>query len=292
MFNFLRYRLLCGVFAASLLGVVIWGLYFGGGFDYSVDFTGGSQVLLRFSQAVSPESIKTLLKDAGYTGVDTREFSNSEICVRIADFSADNIGIGEKIKNEVQDKLKDTGNSVELLFTDSVGPGVGEYLRWSSIKAVLIALLLMLFYIALRFKFAFAVGAVVALFHDVLVIAAYFLLTKMEISVDIVGAILMTLGYSINDTIVIFTKIRENLVKIKDKSVEEIINLSISQTIRRTILTSASTALVVGSLIAFGGESLRGLSITLMLGIVFGTYSSVFIASPVMLMFYRRKKAE
>lgn len=291
MFDFLRYRFLCAGFAAALFATVVWGLYFGGGFNYSVDFTGGSQVLLRFSKPVSSEEIKGLLKDAGYTGVDTREFSGNEICVRVQDFSAETIGVGEKIKNEVSKKVKDSGVEVTLLSTDTVGPGVGAYLRHSALKSIIIALLLMLLYIAIRFKLAFSIGAVLALFHDVLVIAAYFLITKSEVSIDTIGAILMTLGYSINDTIVIFTSIRDNMARMKGKSIDEIVNAGIQHTMRRTMLTSISTALVVASLIAFGGESLRGLSVALMIGIIFGTYSSVFVASPVMLMFYRRKKA-
>ncbi len=151
----------------------------------------------------------------------------------------------------------------------------------------------MLLYVAIRFRFAFSVGAVFALFHDALVIAAFFLLTNREISIDVIGAILMTLGYSVNDTIVIFSRIRENMGKMGNKPIKEIVNLSISQTLRRTVLTSLSTALVVGSLIVFGGEMLRGLSIALLLGIIFGTYSSIFIASPVMLMINKgyKKKA-
>lgn len=289
MFDFLRYRFVCAAFAASLFAVVAWGLYFGGGFNYSVDFTGGSQVLLKFEKPVSSEQVKSLLKDAGYTNIDTREFAGNEICIRVQDFSAETIGVGEKIKNDLSQKLVD--NKVELLSTDTVGAGVGAYLRQSALKSIAIGLLLMLLYIAVRFKLAFAIGAVVALFHDVLVIAAYFLLTRAEVSVETIGAILMTLGYSINDTIVIFTNIRENFAKMKDQSVKEAVNAGIQHTMKRTLLTSLTTALVVASLIAFGGESLRGLSVVLMIGIIFGTYSSIFVASPVMMLFYRRKKA-
>ena len=173
---------------------------------------------------------------------------------------------------------------------DSVGPGVGATLRHDSFKAIAIALLLMLLYIAIRFKFAFAVGAVVALFHDAFVILAFFLLTNKEISVDVIGAILAVLGYSVNDTIVIFNQIRENMKKLKGMPIDKIVNISISQTLRRTLLTSFATALVVISLLAVGGEALRNLSIALLLGIVFGTYSSIYIASPVMLLLYKDEK--
>src|SRR3990167_2122236 len=170
MLNYLRYRFVCGIFALALVSITAWGLFFGGGFNYSVDFTGGTQVLLRLSQPVNADQLKSILKDAGFSSVDVREFANNEVGLRVQDFTADKIGVGEKIKIEVSNAL--VGNQVELLSTDTVGPGVGEYLRWNSLKAIIIALLLMLLYIALRFKLAFSIGAVVALFHDALVIAA------------------------------------------------------------------------------------------------------------------------
>ena len=148
----------------------------------------------------------------------------------------------------------------------------------------------MLVYIAMRFKFAFAVGAVIALFHDALAVLACFLIINRPIDIDVVAAILAVLGYSINDTIVIFTQIRKNLIVMKGQALDVIVDTSINQTLRRTILTSASTSLVVGSMLVFGGDAIRSLSLAILLGIIFGTYSSIFIASSVMMVFYKENK--
>ncbi len=186
-------------------------------------------------------------------------------------------------------ELKDT--SVEIKQTDSVGSGVGQTLRWKSIQAIIAGLILMLLYIAMRFlSFSYGMGALIALFHDAMVILTVFLVLNKEISINVIGAIMAILGYSINDTIVIFAKIRENLHLHKNMSAEKIVNLSINETLRRTILTSFATLLVVVSLFLFGGEVLRDLALALLIGIVFGTYSSIYIASPIMLLFYKDKR--
>lgn len=288
-FDCLKYRFVCAAFALALVIASAWAYRYYGGFNYSVDFTGGTQVLLKFDKAVGAEAVKALLAEHGWKGADTRSFAANEVLVRVQEFSSDVYGVGEKIRVDLQKAMP--GSTVSVIGTDSVSQGVGGDLRWNAVKAVAIALLLMLLYVGVRFQFAFSVGAVTALVHDALVIAAFFLLTRREISIDVIGAILATLGYSVNDTIVIFTKIRENLKKMRGASLEKVINVSIMETMRRTLLTSFSTGLVVCSLIVFGGEILRNLSITLLLGIIFGTYSSIFIASPIMLLFYKRTES-
>ncbi len=288
MIDFLKYRLICGIFSILIFVVTIGAYFYRGGFNYSVDFTGGTQILLKFSQNVSSEKVKDVLKNQGYKGVDTREFSPSEVLVRVQDFSSDVTGVAEKIKNSLKEEFRE--GEITILQTDGVGAGVGASLRLNSLKAILIALLLMLVYITLRFKFSFSVGAIVSLFHDAVVILAFFLVANKEISMDVIAAILAILGYSVNDTIVIYNQIRKNISKMKGHSIEEIVNVSINQTLRRTILTSFATFLVVIALIAVGGEILRNLSLALAVGIVFGTYSSIYIASPVMLMLYKGEK--
>lgn len=290
MVNYLKYRYACAALFMLLIVAGIGGYFYntskyGSAFNFSVDFTGGTQVLLKFAQPVGSDQIRSILGENGYAGVELREFGNNEILVRVQNFDADVQGVGGKIANTLQQSFGD--NDVEILSVNSVGSSVGDTLRFDAIKAVVIALFLMLLYVAIRFRFAFAVGAVFALFHDALVVLVFFLLTRQELSVDVIGAILMVLGYSINDTIVIFSKIRENLAKMSSHSLSDIVNISISQTMTRTIRTSLSTALVVVSLLIFGGEMLRGLSITLLLGIIFGTYSSIFVASPVMMYLYK-----
>ena len=293
MVNYLKYRYVCTAFFMLLVVAGIGGYFYnvnkyGTAFNFSVDFTGGTQVLLKFSQPVGSDRIRSVLGENGFSGAELREFGSNEILIRVQEFDADVRGVGSKIAATLQKDFKD--NSIEILGVNSVGSAVGDNLRWSAIKAIIIALILMLLYVAIRFRFAFAVGAVFALFHDALVIAVYFLLSRQEMSIEVIGAILMVLGYSINDTIVIFSKIRENIARMGNANLGDIVNISINQTMSRTIRTSLSTALVVISLLIFGGEMLRGLSITLLLGIIFGTYSSIFVASPVMMCLYKGEK--
>ncbi|MDR3645913.1 MAG: protein translocase subunit SecF [Candidatus Babeliales bacterium] len=288
MIDFLKYRYFCALFSLLILVAGISAYVYKGGFDYSVEFTGGTQVLMRFSEPIDSNKIKDVLKDKGFQGVDLREFSKNETLIKVQEFSSDAQGTGERIQSALNEALPNV--KTEILQTDSVGPAAGATLKYDSIKAVLIALLAIMLYIGIRFKFAYAIGAIVALFHDAIVILVFFLLINREISIDVIAAIVAILGYSINDTIVIFNQIRENVKKMKTSSIEEVVNVSINQTLRRTILTSFSTSLVVLSLIIFGGEALRSLSLALMIGIIFGTYSSIYIASPVMLLFYKDEK--
>ncbi len=154
---------------------------------------------------------------------------------------------------------------------------------------MIVSLFLLLLYVTFSFQFAFAVGAIVGIVHDALIVLTFFILLDKEISIDVIGALLAVLGYSINDTIIIYSRIRQNLKKEKGQSLYNIVNLSLNQTLRRTVLTSGATALVVLSLFVFGGTTIRDMSFALLLGIVFGTLSSIYIASPVMMLFSKDK---
>ena len=288
MINFLKYRT---VTALSSLGLIV---AFGGValyrqqtrgtvYSYSVDFTGGTQVLFGFDQEVDASQVKQIITDNGWANASTREFGNNEVLVRVKEFEGDMIGLGERMKTVVQKAMPET--KVSILQTESVGAGVGADLRGKSMWAMLVALLLMLGYIAMRFwSIAFAAGAIVALVHDALVMLAIFLFLDREISINFIAAVLTVLGYSINDTIVIFSQIREFMKKRKGVALEVIVNDSLNYTLRRTMLTSISTGLPVIVMLFFGGEALRDFSLALLIGIVFGTYSSVFIASPIMML--------
>jgi preprotein translocase subunit SecF len=287
MIDFLKYRYVCAVFSLALITVTAIAYYVNDGFRYSVDFTGGTQVLLKLSKRVNSDEIRNILKNNGYEGIDLREFTDNDVLIKVQKFESDAQGVGERVKTYLEKDIPDL--SASILQADSVGPNVGESLKWNSIKALIIAILCMLAYIAIRFKFAFSMGAIVALIHDTLAIIACFLLANVEVNPDVIAAILLILGYSVNDTIVIFARIRENIKKFKEKSIYEIVNLSINETLKRTILTSFATLLVVISLFVLGGEALRNLSLALLIGIIFGTYSSIYIASPVMLLLYKQK---
>jgi preprotein translocase SecF subunit len=289
MINFLRYRTLSFSVLAFIVASFI-GLYiFRSGFNYSVDFTGGTQVVLRFDRPVKVGEVREILRQENWSGVEVSEFDKNDVRIRIQDVSVESVGLGEKIRAIVEKGLPDT--SVELLQSEQVSSSIGKSLVWNAVKAVLLALLAMLLYIFIRFRFSFAIGAVVALIHDALAIGMIFLLLNWEVSIDVIAAVLMTLGYSINDTIVIFARIRERMRQAgKYESVQDIVNQAINATLRRTLLTSFSTLLVVLSVLILGGEALRSLSFALLLGIIFGTYSSIFIASPIMLALYKGNK--
>lgn len=295
MINFLKYRLVCGIFSiaflAASLGVYIYKWQTRGyTFVYSVDFTGGTQILLKFEKPANICALKDILEKNGWKNPITREFSApEEVLVRVSEFSNDAKGLGERMKAAIQAEIPD--NNVTILGSEAVGPGVGQTLRWNFLWAVLIALIAILLYIALRFwSFSFAMGAIVALIHDPLAILGIFLMLDREISINVIGVILAVIGYSINDTIVIFSRIRDNLHKMKDATLHEIVNVSINKTLRRSVLTVIATALTVLSMLFFGGEALRDFSLALLIGLVIGCYSSIYIASPVMMALYKESK--
>ena len=277
MFNFLKYRFVA--ITASLITLAFFMfLYFQkGGLNYSVEFTGGTQALLKFEQPVDGKKILEQVRKE-WSGAVTRDFSDTQVLVRVQEHQGDARGLADRIREHVQ--TFNESNPIVIESSEVVGPGVGEELRWKSLTTLFLAILLMLLYIAFRFwSISFAAGAVAALLHDALMILGFMLLFGREISISVIAAILMVIGYSINDTIVIFSRMRENFKKMSSASVAEVVNTSLNQTFKRTVLTSFSTFLVVGVLFLLGGEILRDLSLVLLMGIFFGTYSSIYIAS-------------
>lgn len=294
MINFLRFQKLTAIISLTIIGSFVGMAFYryrtrGHVFSYSIDFTGGTQVLLKFDKPINGAQLMHLFEEHGWTGVVTRDLSDREVLIRVKKFDQDAQGLAERMRIAIKEDLGDY--DVQILQSESVGPGIGSALKWKSIRGVVIALLAMLAYIALRFwSFSFAFGAVAALFHDAFVMLALFLFLDREISINVIGAILAVLGYSINDTIVIFSQIRDNLFKMKNYSLSSIVNNSLNYTLKRTLLTSISTGIPVGVMLIFGGEALRNFSLALLIGIIFGTYSSIYIASPVMMLLYRVKK--
>lgn len=291
--DFLKFRPLSFILSLALFGAFIGGIIYkratrGSAFIYSVDFTGGTQVLLGFSKPVGSEQVVSVLDDNNLAGATAREFSDSEVLIRIKQFESDAKGLSDRIKDVLEENLDDT--QVTIKQTNSVGASVGADLRQSSFWAIILVLVAILMYIGWRSRsLVYAVGSVVALMHDALAILTFVLWFDYEISINVIIAVLFILGYSINDTIVIFARIRENMKKMRGVAMEKIVNASINHTLRRTVLTSISTCLAVVSILVFGGEVLRIFSISLLIGMVFGTYSSIYIASPVMLLLHRDK---
>lgn len=294
--RFSRYVPLAVLFSLGIiLSFLLIGWYkyktSGSVFDYSVDFTGGTQVLFGFSAKPDVDAVRGILFQRGWKNVVIREFpGKNEILVRVKEFSHDAQGLGDSMRSALLSV--NSAQDIQILQSEGVGPSVGGSLRVRSLYTVLLALLFLLVYIAVRFwSFAFAAGAVIALIHDALIMVAAFMFFGKEISINVIGAILAVLGYSINDTIVIFSKIRENMRRnIEGLSLNEIVDRSLNQTLRRTLLTSVSTLLTVGAIFLVGGEALQGFSFAMLIGVVFGTYSSIYIASPIMMLFSRAKR--
>jgi len=294
MIDFLRVRYITACFSLLLflgfIGVAVHRYQQRGSvFSYSIDFTGGTQVLMKFDKPVSAVRVREIIEQAGWPGAVTREFSVQEVLIRVKEFVNDAQGLSERMKQAIMAQLPEY--QITVVQSDAVGSGVGESLRMKSLYAVLVALIAMLMYIAFTFwSWAYATGAVVALFHDACVILFAFVLFDFEISVNVIGAILAVLGYSINDTVVIFSQIRENSNTMGGSSLYDIVNVSLNQTLRRTILTSLATAIPVLIMYCFGGEALRDFAFALMIGIVFGTYSSIYIASPIMMLLTQKNR--
>lgn len=293
--DFLKYRFVCFLFSVSLLAslpllIYYKQTYYGSAFNYALEFTGGAQVLFKFERAVAAEEIQQALINKGWTGVAVRTFLKSEeVEIRLKTDNESTAEIAAQVQHALEEQLPQ-GGTVTLLASEHVGPAIAQASQWKWVRAVAYTLAVLAIYMFIRFKsIGFALGAIIALIHDILVMLLIFLLLGREISLNFVAAVLTVLGYSINDTIIVFARIRDNLQQNYYQPLYDLVNNSLNVTLRRTILTSAATALVVCCLLVVGGEALRDFALALLVGIVFGTYSSIYIASPVMMLFDRRK---
>ena len=288
--DFIGKRYKAAIASGILILISIISLIAHGGPEYGIDFKGGASLHVRFEKPISVGEIRGILSDVGQGNSEIKQLGMSpEFLIRIQESAA--IGdLSDHLLTILAEKLPD--NPYELLEKDTVGPKIGSELREAAIWAILASLGLILLYISWRFEFRFAVGAVIALFHDVIITLGIFSLLNLEISLTVVAAFLTIVGYSLNDTIVVFDRIRENLKIMRRESYEQIFNTSINQTLSRTILTSFTTLLVVVILFLFGGEVIHNFSFALLVGILIGTYSSVFIASPIVVEWHMRQKRD
>lgn len=285
MYHFLKYRLYTALFSFAIIATGIASYIQHGGFRFNVDFTGGTEVRFRFEKKQDAAAIKDAIAK-NWNGTIYTLLEANEIIVRVQQTPDVVDNLDQKIKATIDEVSPE--NPAIFVQKNSLSSAVGQTLKWQFTKAIFFAIIAMLLYIAFRFKFAYGFGAVVSLVHDAFVILAFFLLLDKEISIDVIGAIAAVLGYSINDTIIIFTRIRDNLAKGSSASLATIVDESINQTLRRTLLTSFATLLGVVSMLIFGGSALFDISLALFIGIIYGTYSSIFIASPVMMWFYKK----
>ena len=248
------------------------------GLNYGIDFKGGTLIELR-STNTDISSIRNSLNDMNLGDVNVKKFGKEGDFLIKVEEQGDNNNLIPKIKQ----KLSDSFNSeINFRRVENVGPKVSAELLQSGIIAITLSLAAMLFYIWVRFEWQFSVGAIVALFHDVVITLGVFSLLSLEINLSIIAAVLTIVGYSMNDTVVIYDRVRENLGKFHKLNISDIADLSINETLARTIITSITTLLALFSIFILGGEILRGFSFAMILGVLIGTYSSIFVASPIL----------
>ncbi|ECP9504235.1 protein translocase subunit SecF [Campylobacter jejuni] len=295
IYDFMRMR-----FAAISLSFI---LFFGSiyllwdrGLQYGIDFSGGTLVQLKYENAAPITQIREILENQGtFQNLSVTEFgSNEEVTIR---FLGSNDNVSNDIGEHISTLLKDTGK-FEVRRADVVGPKVGDELRNKGLMAIAVSLIAILIYIALRFEWRFALAAIISEIHDVVITLGAISLFKIDVNLDTLAAVLTVLGYSLNDTIIIFDRIREGIKTSKKTELALIINESVSATLSRTVLTSGLTLATVVILYFFGGEMIQGFSLALIVGIIAGTLSSIFVASPTLLWFkfsvleFRNKEIE
>jgi preprotein translocase subunit SecF len=277
VFDFMGKRNIAMIFSAILIIGSIGSLAING-LNWGLDFTGGTQIELGFENEASDENVRTTLEEAGYKDVSVKYFgTNTDLLIYLRNSE------NPKLGDEVHALIKQQRPDVTLRQSNFVGPQVGEELANNGGIGMLVALGLVMMYIAFRFQFKFAIGAVTALAHDVIIVLGFFSVSQLAFDLTVLAAVLAVIGYSLNDTIVVSDRIRESFRTIRRDETDYLINLSLTQTLGRTIITSLTTMLVLVALALFGGEMIFSFSIALMVGVGIGTYSSIYVAANILM---------
>ncbi|MDA3058035.1 protein translocase subunit SecF [Campylobacter sp. VBCF_05 NA6] len=281
IYDFMKFRHIAFVISAILIIGSI-GLFLIKGFNYGIDFSGGTLIQVKYDQKAPLDEIRTRFEAANLGNINVTEFgSDEEVTIR---YSGSSDSLGDNPALAAQEILKGSGN-FEVRKVDVVGPKVGSELRTKGIMAVCVSFALILVYITIRFEWRFAIAAVISDLHDVIIACGALILFKIDFNLEILAALLTIMGYSLNDTIVVFDRIREGVRTSKSIKLTEVINESISATLSRTFLTSFTTLLVIVILFVWGGAMIHGFSLVMLVGVVAGTFSSVFIAAPLLILF-------
>jgi preprotein translocase subunit SecF len=288
---FTRYRKIA-VILSTIVNLAVLVMLFIKGPNLGVDFAGGTVVQLKFQQQVSIPDIRRALESVNLGGSEIQDFGregDNEYLIRLEKTSVEIGALGEQIKKALADQFGP--DKFEIRRIEFVGPKIGEDLRRRGVMSVIVATIMMGVYIWLRFQFRFGIGAVIALIHDVLVTVGALMLANYEFDLTIIAALLTIVGFSVNDTVVICDRIRENMRKIKRETLEAIVNTSINETLSRTILTTGAALMVLLALYILGGAVIRPFAFALIVGFISGVYSTIFIASPVILFWEKRSKS-
>ena len=258
-------------------------LIFFKGLNYGIDFKGGTLIELRAENNINVSSIRDTLNTMNLGDINVKKFGNdSDFLIKVEQKKSNDNNLIPEIKKKLTENLN---SEIDFRRVENVGPKVSAELLESSVIAISLALAAMLFYIWVRFEWQFSIGSIIALFHDVVITLGIFSFLSLEINLSIIAAVLTIVGYSMNDTVVIYDRIRENLLKYNKVTISDIANLSINETLARTIITSITTLLALFSIYILGGEILKGFSFAMILGVMIGTYSSIFVASPILKFF-------
>ena len=271
---------------STLLILASFASFFTKGLNWGLDFTGGSLIEVEFAQSADLKKIRGVMDEQGFGDATVQNFGSSrDVLIRLAPTKTeDNKKVDAKmIGNQIMTALTEMDSSATMRRIEFVGPSVGDELREQGGLAMLTALICILIYVAMRFEWRFALGSVSALAHDVIITLGLFSVLGIEFDLTVLAAVLAVIGYSLNDTIVVSDRIRENFRKIRTGGSEEVINISLTQTLNRTMVTSITTALVLIALLVVGGELIKGFAIALLFGVVIGTYSSIYVASSIAL---------
>ncbi len=279
--QFMRVRRKLMLFSLALNLIAIVSIVAHKGFNTSIDFAGGTLVEIKTDTPIPLGTVREIVSRAGFPTSEVTNFGDpTEILIQVKRIG-EAAEAAEKIKNGL---MADAGTrSVEIRRMETVGPKIGSELKTAAFWAIIYSLAGLIVYISWRFQLRFAVGAIIALIHDVLVTLGFFSLTNREISLTVIAAILTLVGYSINDTIVVFDRVRENMRMRKRDHFDQVVNVSINETLSRTIITGLSTMFVLVALAVFAGEAIRDFTLALLIGITAGTYSSIFVASPILI---------
>jgi preprotein translocase subunit SecF len=281
-FNFMGGRKIA-MAISTLLILISLGSLVTRGLNVGIDFTGGTVIEVGYPTTVDLQPIRDALAKAGYGDAIVQHFGSAkEVLVRLAPREGQDKA---EVSSQVIELLRQqSGQDIQVRRVDFVGPQVGEELREDGGLAVLYALIAILIYVSLRFEYRFSLGAVAALIHDVVITLGVFSILQLDFDLSVLAAILAVIGYSLNDTIVVFDRIRENFRKLRRKTPIEVVNISINETLSRTLMTSLTTLLVLFSLYLFGGEVIASFALALIIGVFVGTYSSIYVASSTALM--------
>jgi len=282
--NFVAFRRKTLIGSAIVILVGLISIAVQGGLRMSIDFAGGALVEVRTDTPVPLQDIRAIVADAGFTGAEITRFgAENEYLIKVK-----SVANADSTAKQIVEAIRTgaAGHTVELRRRESVGPRIGAELRENALWAIIYSFVGILIYVGWRFDFRFAVASIIATAHDVFLTLAFFSFIKMEMSLGVLAAVLTIVGYSLNDTVVVFDRIRENLHLRRRENFDILVNTSINETLSRTVITGTTTLLVLLSLLFLGGEVIKDFALTLFVGIIIGTYSSIFIAAPVVVEWY------